>query len=65
MAKTNPTGYVRTIERKGGPAFYAKLKAARWHPAATAARPGLDEANAAARGVPDVGHGRGAAAGDP
>jgi hypothetical protein len=26
MASAKPTGYVRTIERKDGPVFYAKLK---------------------------------------
>jgi hypothetical protein len=26
MASTQPTGYVRIIERKGGPVAYAKLK---------------------------------------
>jgi hypothetical protein len=26
MASSKPTGYIRTIDRKGGPVFYAKLK---------------------------------------
>ena len=26
MASTQPTGYVRVIERKGGAVYYAKLK---------------------------------------
>ena len=61
MATAKPTGYVRTIERKGGAVFYAKLKLPDGSQPQRQARQGVDEGAAARRRLPDARDGRGAA----
>jgi hypothetical protein len=54
MADAKPTGYVRTIERKDGPVYYAKLKLPDGSQPQRRLGKVWAKRSAAARGLPDA-----------